>query len=192
VAAFNTKPQGKVRRNMRLKPLALVFALILAHSLPALAQIRTGVTKIIAQADAPVEIREYGAYYYPASSSQYDRHPDQIVHKTKFLNKSGKKLMAVEFGLVEFDLFNEYLGRMHGLTADDLPLPTDTKPKSATWEHSPYASFGFLTGVAYVSQVRFEDGQIWKADLTNIVAELKKIEADFDATVLNKKKADDK
>ena len=127
-----------------------------------------------------------------ASPSRYNIHPDRISHQIKLLNRGSKKLIAVEFGFVEFNLFNEYLGRLHGLTANDLPDPSGPKPKTAGWYHSPYAAFGFLTGVAYVSQVRFDDGQIWKADMNEIVVELKKIETDFDATVLNKKKGEDK
>lgn len=170
----------------------LAFGLFLFSSLPALAQ-RVGVTKIISQADAPVEIKEYKARYEAASNSTtYSRgNPDQVAHDVAYINKSGKKLAAVEFALVEFSLFNEYLGRLYGLAASDLPTQNETKPKKASWVHSPYASFAFLTAVAYVSQVRFDDGQIWKADLTDVIGELKKIESDFDSNVLKKKKADE-
>ena len=55
------------------------------------------------------------------------------------------------------------------------------------WVASAYSDFSFHTGVAYVSKVRFEDGEIWSADLSAIVVELKKIEKDFDVNRLRKK-----
>ena len=55
------------------------------------------------------------------------------------------------------------------------------------WVASRYAGFSFHTGVAYVSKVRFDDDEIWVADLTDVLAEMKKIEKDFDASRLKKK-----
>ena len=45
----------------------------------------------------------------------------------------------------------------------------------------------FLTGVAYVSKVRFADGTIWAADLDAVAEELRKIEKDFDVMKLKGK-----
>jgi hypothetical protein len=52
----------------------------------------------------------------------------------------------------------------------------------------PYADFSFLTGVAYISRVRFDDGQIWVADLNAVEGELRKIDKDFDAARLKEKR----
>lgn len=172
---------------MRTRMLVLVTLFVMFSNLPAFGQ-RTGVTKIIAQPESPVEITQYDAQFEPETASAYNRHLDQIRHSVKILNRSGKELMAVEVGLVSFNLFNEYLGRLHGIGESDMPKPNDPKPRSWSWTHSPYGCFSFLTGVAYVSQIRFRDGTIWKADMNSIVTELKKIEADFDGSVLNKKK----
>jgi hypothetical protein len=59
--------------------------------------------------------------------------------------------------------------------------------KREKWVATSYADFSFHTGVAYVSKVRFDDGEIWSADLTSVVLELRKIEKDFDASRLKKK-----
>ena len=48
--------------------------------------------------------------------------------------------------------------------------------------------FSFLTGVAYVSKVRFDNGEIWSTDLESIAEELRKIEAEFDVSKLKEKK----
>ncbi len=73
----------------------------------------------------------------------------------------------------------------YGLDAPDQPIPSGPKLQTAHWESAPEAH-AYLIGVLYVSRVRFEDGQIWKADLASVISELKKIDADFDPAVLKK------
>ena len=41
-----------------------------------------------------------------------------------------------------------------------------------------------MTAVVYVSRVRFDDGQTSKANLANVIGDLKKIDADFDPAIL--------
>ena len=60
------------------------------------------------------------------------------------------------------------------------------------WVATSSADFSFHTGVAYVSKVRFDDGEIWSADLNSVVLELRKIEKDFDASRLKKKEGGEK
>ena len=60
-----------------------------------------------------------------------------------------------------------------------------------TWVATALSDFAFHTGVAYVSKVRFANGEIWKADIDQIASELSKIEEDFDASVLGKKRGDE-
>jgi hypothetical protein len=60
------------------------------------------------------------------------------------------------------------------------------------WVATSYADFSFHTGVAYVSKVRFDDEEIWSADLNSVVLELRKIEKDFDASRLKKKEGGEK
>ncbi len=66
------------------------------------------------------------------------------------------------------------------------PVAPSSKEKGG-WVARAYADFSFHTGVAYVSKVRFEDGEIWTADLDAIAQEMRKIEKDFDVKQLRKK-----
>jgi hypothetical protein len=93
-------------------------------------------------------------------------------------------VVAIQLGLVSFDIWNEFLDRTAGVTMDILPAQATSK---GMWVASRYADFSFHTGVAYVSKVRFEDSEIRVAGLGAIVAELKKIQADFDVANLKKR-----
>ena len=136
--------------------------------------------KVILQADAPVKILTYQAAYQPGGN--YSR--EGIVHNVEYQNISDKPIVAVEFGLVAFDVWNEFLDHTGGVTIETVAPQATQK---GTWVASRYADFSFHTGVAYVSKVRFDTGDVWKADLNVIVAELKKIQADFDAANLKKR-----
>lgn len=54
--------------------------------------------------------------------------------------------------------------------------------------HSPYADFSFHTGVAYVDAVRLDNGTIWHADESVTVAELRQLQKDFDAKMLEERR----
>lgn len=80
-------------------------------------------------------------------------------------------------------MFNEFIDRTQGVSIEEItPGGTD----KGTWLASALADFSFLTGVAYVSKVRFDNGEIWAADLDHIGQELAKIEKDFDVSLLEK------
>jgi hypothetical protein len=142
-------------------------------------------TKIIAQTTAPIKIATYSATYIDSSSRYIER---GIHHELEYENLSNRNLIAVEFGLVAFDIWNEFLDRTGGVTMT--PVSAGGKSKGR-WVASRYADFSFHTGVAYVSKVRFDDGEIWSADTNAVLLKMRKIEKDFDATKL-KKKPDEK
>jgi hypothetical protein len=137
---------------------------------------------VISQPDAPVEITSYEALYQPSSS--YSRTREGIEHHVSYKNKTPRKIIAIEFGLVSFDIWNEFLDNMGGIT---MKLLGPGAEATSEWTSSRYGGFAFHTGVTYVSKVRFDDGEIWKADLGAVIKEMKKIEADFDASRLKKK-----
>lgn len=136
-------------------------------------------TRIVQQADTPVKIVTYSAAYMERSTYI----EEGIHHRFEFQNTSQRPIAAVRFGVVSFDAFNEFIGRTAGIYLDPLP-PGGSKNAKGTWITRAYGDFAFLTGVAYVQRVRFEDGEIWTADEAAIVTELKKIQADFDPTKL--------
>lgn len=142
-------------------------------------------TRIIPQVNSPVKIKAATAIYIGTSSRYTDR---GIHYELEYENLSTRDIIAVEFGLVAFDVWNEFLDRTGGITMTPLAAGQTAKGE---WVASRYADFSFHTGVAYVNRVRFADGEIWSAETTAIVAEMRKIQKDFDASKL-KKKTDEK
>lgn len=138
------------------------------------------VSRIIPQADSPLKIVSYEPQFQ--KSSTYTR--EGIRHEVKYQNTSQKKIVAVQIGLTSFDIWNEFLDRTGGVSMREL---SPGESEEGTWVATAYGDFSFYTGVCYVSKVRFEDGQIWSANLDKIAQELKSIEKDFDVSQLKKK-----
>lgn len=138
------------------------------------------VAKIIAQTNAPLIITSYSANYQEGSRST----SEGIRHVVEYKNASEKKVVAVQIGLVSFDVWNEFLGRTGGIS---LSVIDPGKSEKGAWLTNAFSDFSFLTGFAYVSKVRFDDGTIWVADLNEIAEEMRKIERDFDIQILKAK-----
>ncbi|MDP1570374.1 MAG: hypothetical protein Q8L86_10245 [Vicinamibacterales bacterium] len=134
-------------------------------------------TTVVAQHDAPVTISSYTAQY--RERSQYAA--EGVHHSVKYQNSSGRTIVAIQFGLATFDVWNEFLNRTNGIALETV---TGGRSQSGTWIANPLRAFTFLTGVAWVSKVRFEDGEIWTADEKTVLEALRAIEADFDAARL--------
>jgi hypothetical protein len=157
--------------------LALCLAIV-GFALPAFGLEST--TIIVAQTDAPLKITEYTAAYQ--ASSQYAT--EGIRHSVKYVSVADRDIVAAQIGLVSFDVWNEFMNRTGGLSMDVMAPGAKSK---GTWIAQAYAEFSFHTGVAYVARVRFADGSIWSANMDEILAELRKIEKDFDAAKLKAK-----
>ena len=128
----------------------------------------------------PVSITRYTASYQPRGS--YSR--EGIRHTLAYKNASERKIVALQFGLLAFNIFNEFQDRLGGYTIQDV------EPGAAAdgvWVASALAESAFYTGVAYVSKVRFVDGEIWSADLESITKQLQEIEAAFPVESLQSK-----
>jgi hypothetical protein len=160
---------------------ALIVVLISSISI-SLAVMAAPPTKaiIIGQPNSPIEIIGYSASYQERGTYT----TGGIRHNLEYTNRGTQKVQAIRFGLVSFNVFNQYLAKTGGLSMDDL-LPG--KKEKGGWVQSPYADFSFLTGLAYVDLVRLEDGTIWKADEETVLSEIRKIEKDFDAKLLKEK-----
>ena len=70
-------------------------------------------TRIIAQPAAPIKITSYSARYIGSGSTYVER---GIHHELEYQNVSDKNVIAIEFGLVCFDIWNEFLDRQAVLT----------------------------------------------------------------------------
>ena len=158
----------------------LLFA-VLALLGPSHAFAQQYESKILEQKSAPVVIEEYQAAYQRRVGA-YQR--EGIRHSLKYRSNTDRPIIALQFGLVSFDIWDEFLDRMGGVTMESLK---PSEKKSGEWIATAYADFSFRTGVAYVSKVRFADGEIWTVDLDWVLAQMRKIEKDFDAKNLKKK-----
>ncbi|HWI18448.1 MAG TPA: hypothetical protein VNT81_11925 [Vicinamibacterales bacterium] len=158
---------------------SLVFIALTGLLLPgnAEAQRLKPSSKIVAQPDAPITIKAYNGFY--RERTQYNS--EGILHEVQYENKGAGQVVAVQFGFVSFDVWNEFLDRLNGLTTEPLLAG---KTETGRWSSTSYRGFSFLTGVAFVSKVRFADGTIWRADEEVILRELRQIEKDFDASRL--------
>jgi hypothetical protein len=136
--------------------------------------------RIISQPDSPVKITSYQADYQRGSTYQREG----IQHEVKYQNISQKKIVAVQIGFVSFDIWNEFLDQTNGVSMDKVSPGED---ESGTWIATVYSDFSFYTGIAYVSKVRFDTGEIWLVNIDTIAQELKKIEKDFNVANLKKK-----
>ncbi len=155
----------------------ITAAMVVALAVGMKAQLKPA-AQVVVQDDAPLAITSYTAAY--RERSQYTS--QGIHHSVKYQNRSGKTVVAVQVGLVAFDIWNEFLGRTNGLSIDVI---RPDKDDGGTWIATPYRGFSFLTGVAFINRVRFDDGSIWTANQDAILEELRKIQKDFDASRLD-------
>jgi hypothetical protein len=166
---------------MKIAPFAFLAALFLSAG----AQAIKPVAITVVQPDSPVLIRSYEAHYSRGSSSGVVRVPEGINHELVYENETDRRIVGVKFGLVSFSLFNEFIGKMGGISTetlapDGISKGKETYRETGKWIQRRRGSFAFFTGVAYVSKVRFEDGEVWSADLETVMEELEKIEEGFD------------
>ena len=109
--------------------------------------------RVLVQSAAPIAITEYTARYQERSRYQ----SEGIRHELSYRNVGTRKIVAVQFGLLAFNIFNEFQDRLGGFTIEDVEVGS---PESGAWVANALAEAAFYTGVAYVDKVRFEDGEI--------------------------------
>lgn len=135
---------------------------------------------VMTQPDAPVIITKYSARYLSAAKAS----EQGVNHRVEYTNRSERPIEALEIGFVEFDVWNEHLDTLLG---NDLDAVIAGRSGEGSWLHDPPAAFTFYTGVAYISRVRFDDGEIWTADLDAIAQHLTSLEANFSVEKLRPK-----
>jgi hypothetical protein len=145
-------------------------------------------TVILMQPDAPVRIESYDAGYKRnvgvSSRLTVTNTSGGIQHNVRYRNQSDRSIVAVEFGLLAFNAFNEYIGRVLGV---DMREVARGRTRDGQWRMHRFGDFAFFTGVAYVNAVRFDDGRVWKADLVPILTQIREIEADFELARLKER-----
>ncbi len=133
--------------------------------------------RILNQPEAPIAITKYEAFYL--ESNRYRR--EGIRHELEYRNRGDRSIVAIRFGLLSFNIFNDFQDRLGGITIEDV---NPGQSESGAWVANALAEASFYTGVAYVSKVRFRDGQIWLADEDDILAQIREIESTFSADML--------
>jgi hypothetical protein len=146
---------------------------------------------ILKQSASPLTIVQYQAIFERESSGgrSIRGNPDQIRHTATYTNGTSKEIVALQIGLASFDAFNGFMGRFSGWSLERIAAGAT---KTGEWAHRPYAAFsfqGYGTGVAYVNAVRFADGSIWRANLTEVLTEMQKFEKELKREDLLEKKA---
>jgi len=132
---------------------------------------------VLTQAEAPVLITKYETRYKRSDK------PDEngVSHKVEYKNRMDRRIVAIEFGFVEFTVWNEHI---ETLIANDMDAVGGGKSGEGVWLHDPMTGFIFHTGVAYVSRVRFEDGEIWTANADEVAEHMRSVEPSFSADML--------
>jgi len=82
---------------------------------------------------APIKIISYNAVYIDSSSTYVSR---GIHHNLEYENASGRTVVAVQFGLVSFDIWNEFLDRTGVVTMEAIAAGSKEKGK---WVATSYA-----------------------------------------------------
>ena len=137
------------------------------------------VAKIIKQSNIPIVIKSYNV----------DREDNRlngfsIKHEISYKNTGKQRIEAIEFSFVSFDVWNEFLNKLDGVSMSANDVGDSEK---GTWIVRPYGAFSFQTGFVYVNRIRYEDGIIWIANRQEIRDELKTIQVNFDIKNLESK-----
>jgi hypothetical protein len=143
---------------------------------------------ILKQKAAPLTIISYKAAFEPESRASYNTHSDQIRHSVLYKNTSEKEIVALQIGLASFNAFNVFMDSFSGWSLTTVSV---NGQEGGEWAQRPYAAFSFKkygTGVAYVKAVRFADGTIWRADMSEVLSEMQKFEKDLKKEDLEEKK----
>jgi hypothetical protein len=124
-----------------------VIALLIVVALSLIATGIEPVAKIIADSSSPVSITQYRAYYQQRVGTYID---EGIRHELQYRNDSSRTIVAVQFGLISFGVFNDFLDRTGGVSMDEIAAG---QSDSGTWIATAFSDFTFLTGVAYAGAV---------------------------------------
>ena len=129
----------------------------------------TPATFIIAQQDSPIAVRTYAAEADRLAAVASESDTAGIAHTVAYRNTIGQRVVAVQFGFVAFNVFDEVLEYRAGLTLRELDAGAD---RTDRWVFRGPARFSFLAGAVFVHKVRFESGEIWRADMETVIESL--------------------
>ena len=138
-----------------MKQVLLAVVIVACFSSAVLARL-TRVYVIVNMADAPIEILAFGR------SQGEDE--DHISSAVQYQNITDRQIEAFAITIIYYDAFNEKEAGVRGIDDDLQP--------GQIWRGgwSIYGEPRFVkTAIAYVSAVRFINGEIWKADTKKVI-----------------------
>ena len=130
------------------------------------------VSLLLNQLDAPLEILDYSARYIEGANKGQQGH---IEHQLTCQNVGDQAVVAVELTFLSFNLWNELFDRSKHTFVRALDSSEECEFKWPSQIEKDVDGSIFRTGVAYVSRLRFENGEIWSADLSEIAGVLEKV-----------------
>lgn len=139
----------------------------------------------INQQKCPISITLYESMFVPELNSPTISFPERIRHGVEYKNISSLNVVALRFGIVAFNLFNEFMGIYDGITIGELSSSSETRSE---WSQTVkgavlYKQYG--TGVVYLDSARGDNGAIWRADKAIVLQELQKIDSNVGIENLN-------
>ncbi len=139
-----------------MKQVLLAVIIVACFSSAVLAADLTRVYVMVDMANAPIEILEFG-------KSRGEGGPF-LTEEIEYKNKTDRDIEALAITMIYYDAFNETEGGLRSISIDLLKA---TQAGRLLW--SMYGSRFVKTAIAYVSAVRFVDGEVWKADTKKVI-----------------------
>ncbi len=112
---------------------------------------------IVNMDDAAVEILEFGRYQ--------GEDEDHIFSVVQYKNRTARYIEASAITMIYYDAFNEKQGGLRGISTDRLGPYVETRGGWSTYGEPDFVK----TAIAYVSAIRFINGEIWKADMEKVM-----------------------
>lgn len=126
-------------------------------------------TLILNQPDAPISLNRYEADYDGVRLFR----SDGVRHEIAFQNATDQPIAAVKFKLVMYSVFYDVIAREDGVALDPLGSKEGAEE---SWTYDPPDAATFHVGAAYVSKVRFANGDLWESRSEAIDEQLSQID----------------
>jgi len=127
---------------------------------------------IMSQKDAPIRVVEYDAQIWGTGSEV----GEGIRHDFRFRNDSDRGVVAVKFGVLSYDIFNEFQEETETIVVRDMEPAAQSRHGVVVFPVEPTA---FHTGLLYVRKVRFLDGEIWEVSPEDLDAMIRAFEEEL-------------
>lgn len=157
-----------------LLAVAIVFCICSLVSVKGFSKAITRVCVIVNTDGAPVEILEFRRYY-PGEDENH------ISSELKYKNKTDRDIEALEITIIYYNLFNDKEDEVRGISTKLLKAQKVGRGRWSKGRVIIPARLRFddlnpifgrpnfvKTAIAFVSVIRFLDGEVWKADIDEI------------------------